>query len=155
MDDFAGNREDYANRHLTEAQKALAKKRLFAASFLQYALPGAPSLYYGDEVGMEGHKDPFNRRTYPWGREDTELLTHYRALGALRKACPALALGSIRFFKVADGRLGFRRSYAGQKLNIYLNCSSTAWEIPGDKVLFARGMDGASLLPMGMCITEV
>ncbi len=155
VDDFEGSREAYANRHLTEAQRALAKKRLFAASFLQYALPGAPSLYYGDEAGMEGHKDPFNRRTYPWGREDTELLTHYRALGALRKECPALGLGNIRFFKVADGRLGFRRSYNGQKLNVYLNCSSTAWEIPGDKVLFARGMDGTSLLPMGMCITEV
>ena len=40
------------------------------ASFLQFTLPGAPSIYYGDEAGMEGYRDPFNRRTFPWGRED-------------------------------------------------------------------------------------
>jgi hypothetical protein len=55
------------------------------ASFLQYTLPGAPSLYYGDEAGMEGYNDPFNRRTYPWGRENPELLSHHRNLGQLRK----------------------------------------------------------------------
>ena len=104
---------------------------------------------------MEGHKDPFNRRTFPWGQEDTELLTHYRALGALRKEYPVLCLGDIRFFKVADGRLGFSRSYNGKRLNIYVNCGHTLWEIPQEKVVFCCEMDGVSLLPMGMCITEV
>ncbi len=155
VDDFEGSRAEYANRHLTEAQRALAKKRLFAASFLQYTLPGAPSLYYGDEAGMEGYKDPFNRRTFPWGREDTELLAHYRALGALRKEQPSLCLGDIHFFKTVGGRLGFSRAYEGKRLNIYLNCGHTVWEIPAEKVVFSRGMDGTSLLPMGMCITEV
>ena len=104
---------------------------------------------------MEGHKDPFNRRSFPWGQEDAELLAHYRALGALRKEYPALCLGDIRFFKVADGRLGFSRSYDGKRLNIYVNCGHTLWEIPKEKIVFSKEMDGVSLLPMGMCITEV
>jgi glycosidase len=54
------------------------------ASFLQYMLPGSPSLYYGDEALMEGYKDPFNRRTFPWGQEDRELQAHFRLLGQLR-----------------------------------------------------------------------
>ena len=74
VDDFDGSREEKANRHLSCDQLALAKQRLLMASLLQYMLPGAPSLYYADEAGMEGYKDPFNRRTYPWGREDKQLL---------------------------------------------------------------------------------
>ena len=70
VDDFEGNRQEQAKRHLSPVQLTLAKERLLIASFLQYMLPGAPSLYYADETGMQGHKDPFNRRTYPWGLED-------------------------------------------------------------------------------------
>ena len=55
------------------------------ASCLQYFLPGVPSLYYGDEAGMQGFEDPLNRRPYPWGQEDGELLAHYAMLGRLRK----------------------------------------------------------------------
>lgn len=62
-----------------------AKKRLKVASVLQYTLPGVPSIYYGDEAGMEGCEDPFNRRCYPWGKEDTELISHFQSLGKLRK----------------------------------------------------------------------
>ncbi len=58
--------------------------------FLQFTLPGAPTVYYGDEVGLVGYADPFNRGTYPWGREDEELLAHYRRLGQLRRDNPAL-----------------------------------------------------------------
>ena len=85
VDDFDGSREEKAKRHLSRGQKEIAYQRLMMASFIQYMLPGSPSLYYGDEAGMEGGKDPFNRRTYPWGRENRELLTHHRLLGRLRK----------------------------------------------------------------------
>ena len=42
-----------------------------------------PCLYYGDEAGVQGFADPYNRAPYPWGREDEELLYHYRMLGLL------------------------------------------------------------------------
>ena len=85
VDDFEGSREELAKRHLSHNQYYTAQERLMRASFLQFTLPGAPSIYYGDEAGMEGGKDPFNRRTYPWGREDTDLRDHFLRLGRLRR----------------------------------------------------------------------
>ena len=55
------------------------------ASALQYTLPGVPCVYYGDEAGMEGFEDPFNRKCYPWGSADKALITWYKKLGAVRK----------------------------------------------------------------------
>ena len=57
------------------------KNLLKLAAFLLYTLPGVPSLYYGDEAGMQGGSDPFNRAGYPWGKEDDELLKFYKKLG--------------------------------------------------------------------------
>lgn len=87
VDDFEGSREELAKRHLSHNQYYTAQERLMLASFLQFTLPGAPSIYYGDEAGMEGGKDPFNRRTYPWGREDTDLRDPLPAAGT---AAPGL-----------------------------------------------------------------
>ena len=130
VDDFDGSREELATRRLSSEQRQLAKKRLKLATFLQYALPGSPSIYYGDEAGMEGGKDPFNRRTYPWGAEDGDLLAHYRALGQLRKEKEALRLGSIRFTHAEGGRLAFVREWAGQYVECYVNRMDTPWELP-------------------------
>ena len=69
---------------LSKEQYELGKKRLKLAACLQYFLPGVPSLYYGDEAGLQGFEDPLNRRPYPWGKEDKELLGHYAYLGRLR-----------------------------------------------------------------------
>jgi glycosidase len=52
---------------------------------IQYFLPGNPCLYYGDEAGVYGFKDPHNRKTYPWGREDEELIKFFQMLGKIRK----------------------------------------------------------------------
>ncbi len=84
-----------SSQKMTPDQRALGLKRLRIVTLLQFALPGVPCIYYGDEVGMEGYKDPFNRSTYPWGDEDTALLGWYRRLGACRRACPALGEGAI------------------------------------------------------------
>ncbi len=153
VDDFQGSREEYARRKLTPGQRQTATELLRIASFLQYALPGAPSIYYGDEVGMEGHKDPFNRRTYPWGQEDQTLLDHYKSLGDLRKTEEALRLGDITFFRFDSGRLGFSRSYNGKRLDIYINRSSEPWEVPTEKILLSRGLTD-KLVPMGYCVVE-
>ena len=129
------------------------------AGFLQYTLPGSPSLYYGDEAGVEGYKDPFNRRTYPWGREDRELLAHFRQLGQLRKGCQALRLGNIEFFKADDRRIGFTRSYETSKVRVYLNRGSEPWEIATGKLLFGHNIrtlaaDSIVLGHKGFCVIE-
>lgn len=129
VDDFDGSRADLAGRTLSAAHRELAKKRLKLASFLQFTLPGSPSIYYGDEAGMEGGKDPFNRRPFPWGMEDSELLAHFRALGQLRRCHPALRLGDIRFLQAEGGEITFLRSYEGQTLKIYVNQTTGAYAL--------------------------
>lgn len=62
-----------------------AKHKLKAASALQYFLPGLPTIYYGDEIGMQGYEDPINRRPFAEGFEDEELLAHYRYLGGIHR----------------------------------------------------------------------
>ena len=79
--------------------KALAKQRLKLALFFQMTFPGAPTIYYGDEVGLTGGEDPYNRATYPWadegGQADAELLADFKALTRLRSTYPVLRHGSI------------------------------------------------------------
>ena len=154
VDTFDGSREVLSQRHLTDDQKETALARLKLASFLQYMLPGSPSIYYGDEAQMEGHKDPFNRRTYPWGKENKDLISHYQSLGALRKHHPALGLGDIRFFCAHNHRLCFTRCYEGTTLRIYVNLNNAPWQIPKGNVLFAKKLEGNTLLPMGYCLIQ-
>ena len=68
-----------------------------AAVMIQMTWPGAPTLYYGDEAGLCGWTDPDNRRTYPWGREDGDLLDHYRMLGTFREKYCEFLTGETHF----------------------------------------------------------
>ena len=159
VDDFDGSREEKARRRLSRNQLEVARDRLMMSSFLQYTLPGCPSLYYADETCMEGYKDPFNRRTYPWGREDTEILGHFRCLGKLRTQNIALRLGDIRFTVASDRHLAYTRSAQGQTLSIYVNRSGDAWDIPAGRVTFGKNIDTIApdrltLGPRGFCVME-
>lgn len=89
-----------ALHHLGEDRDpALAKRRLRLAAFFQMTYPGAPTIYYGDEVGLGGGEDPFNRAPYPWadqgGHPDTALLADFRRLTRLRHELPVLRHGSL------------------------------------------------------------
>ncbi len=159
VDDFDGSREEKAKRKLSRNQFDVAWERLLMASFLQYTLPGSPSLYYGDEACMEGYKDPFNRRPYPWGREDEDFLNHFKRLGRLRREHEVLRLGDIRFFEAGDKHLGFTRSLNGKTYRIYCNRSGDKWEVPSGKMIFGYNLqvvapDWLTLGPRGYCITE-
>ena len=83
----------------TPEQVALAKRKLRLAVFFQMTYPGAPAIYYGDEVGVTGGDDPYNRGTYPWadrgGHPDDALLADFRRLTALRRDLPVLRHGSL------------------------------------------------------------
>ncbi|MBR3296868.1 MAG: 4-alpha-glucanotransferase [Firmicutes bacterium] len=70
-----------------------ARARLKLASALQYACPGVPCTYYGDEDCLQGWRDPENRAGYPWGREDKDMIYHYRLLGQVYSEHPALKGG--------------------------------------------------------------
>ena len=159
VDDFDGPREEQAKRTLSRQRQYQAYDRLLMASFIQYTLPGSPSIYYGDEAGMEGYRDPFNRRTYPWGREDQHLLNHYRRMGQLRRNNPALRLGDIRFFQAEDQRVGYIRSWEGRNLIVYINRSTDPWDIDPGTVIFGHNLqtiapDRVTIAPMGFCVVE-
>ena len=103
------SREWRAGFHLSPKQRRRGKDLLRAASLLLFCFPGSPTVYYGDEAGMEGFEDPFNRRTYPWGHEDRELIDWFRALGALRRDHSALRRGDIRYVAGKGPVLAFVR----------------------------------------------
>ncbi len=63
---------------------------------MQMTWPGSPTIYYGDEAGVCGWTDPDNRRTYPWGRENLELIEFFRYMTGIRKNCPAFRNGSLK-----------------------------------------------------------
>ena len=160
VDDFDGPREEQARRRLSRNSMDVAVDRLFMASFLQYTLPGSPSLYYGDEAGMEGYRDPFNRRPFPWGREDPEIQSHFLRLGQLRKNFEAFRLGDIQFFEARDKHIGFTRSYKGRTFRVYCNRSADPWEIPTNRLYFGMNMkviakDHLTIGARGFCVTEV
>lgn len=127
-------RSDRAAFRLSDAEYARAKAKLKLAALLLFAFPGSPTIYYGDEAGMQGFEDPFNRRTYPWGHEDADLLSHYKQLGKLRKAHSALRHGSIRYLVSSGGVLVFARESGNDMILCALNAgnsfASSAFSLP-------------------------
>ncbi len=110
-----------AAQTMTPDQRQLGLDRLRLAALLQYALPGMPCIYYGDEAGMEGYKDPFNRGTFPWENADVALTDWYRQLGAARRECPALAEGDFTPVESPEGTVCFIRRGEGAALLCAVN----------------------------------
>ena len=88
-------RDWQAQKHLSDSSRDRGLRLMRLASAMQFTLPGVPCIYYGDETGMEGYRDPFNRAPYPWNAQNEDLIKWYQALGKLRKTCPALKEGEL------------------------------------------------------------
>ena len=84
-----------SNYRLTDEEYEKAVTLLKASTVLQYTLPGFPSVYYGDEAGMQGGSDPFNRGFFPWGKENTTLTQWYKKLGSIRTSLDCLKEGEF------------------------------------------------------------
>ena len=115
------DRQWQAEATLTEEQRRLGVQRLKLASLMQFTLPGIPCIYYGDEAGMEGYKDPFNRGTYPWGRENAELLAWYRQLGKLRAVLSCLKEGRFTPLNADDHTIAYVREDSVDAVLVALN----------------------------------
>lgn len=76
---------------------------------IQMTWPGAPAIYYGDEAGVCGWTDPDNRRTYPWGNENLELIEFHRYMTELHRSLPALRLGSLKSLLTGDHLIAYGR----------------------------------------------
>ena len=86
--------------------------------------PGAPTLYYGDEVGVCGFTDPDNRRTYPWGHEDQELVAFHKEIIRIHKSCEELRTGSLMELKSDENFLAYARFRASMCSVVLMNCGN-------------------------------
>ncbi len=100
------------------------------ASLIQYTLPGVPSLYYGDEAGMQGMKDPFNRACFPWDNINKELYKWYKRLGEIRRGCKAFKEGSFEPLYAADGAIAYVRRSEENSVLTAVNNSNSELQIP-------------------------
>jgi len=138
-----------ADKELNAANLAIGKRRVELASLVQFTLPGAPTIYYGDEVGLTGADDPDDRRTYPWadlgGVPDQAMFTHYQTLAALRRDHAVLTAGDLRILLADDsaGVVAYGRKLPKQAALVVLNRSDqdqmvtipVAGYLPGGLVL--------------------
>ena len=103
------------------ADENLNKGIMKEAVTIQMTWPGAPTIYYGDEAGVTGWTDPDNRRTYPWGKEDIDLLEFHRAAIKVHKQYSALKTGSLIFLYTGYGLLSYGRFDKKNKIVVVLN----------------------------------
>lgn len=97
-------------------------RHLFALGcILQYGLPGIPCLYYGDEAGMCGYQDPFNRGCYPWGKEDAGLVAFLQILGKIRKDFPIFSEAEFIPVCFSDEVCSFVRKKGGRAILFAVN----------------------------------
>ena len=113
------------NFKLSQDKYDLAKSRLKVMSTLEFVLPGIPTIYYGDEIGMEGYKDPYNRKTYPWDKEDKEIFEHYKKLCQIRTKEKSLLKGDFDIKALSPHGLYIIRKYKDEELLIFIN---NKWE---------------------------
>ena len=99
------------------------------AVIMQMTWVGAPTVYYGDEAGVCGFTDPDNRRTYPWGHENKELIAFHREIIRIHKEHPALRTGSIKMLKWEENMLSYGRFLGEDKVIVIINNRSDLAEV--------------------------
>ena len=112
-----------ATKRLSAEQRRIGIQRLKVAATIQYTVYGIPSIFYGDEAGMEGYHDPFCRRPFPWGREEDSVVEFYRILGKIRRSHPVFEDGEFRVLWAKGGLLAYLREGRGEKLLILANAA--------------------------------
>ena len=153
--------EDRAAKHrtfLSENEYRHGKELLKLAVLIQMLLPGVPSIYYGDEAGLEGYNDPFNRKCYPWGGEDAGLLTWYRSVCAIRADSRTFfGNADCEVLHAADGVFAFRRTLENCRLVCIINrgeddfsaMATNGWRSLADSLPKEDGASYAGILADG------
>ncbi len=92
-----------------------------SAAIVQMTWPGAPTIYYGDEAGVCGWTDPDNRRTYPWGHENVELIEFHHYLTSIRTRNLAFRSGSFKPLLAENGVIAYGRFHANERGIVVVN----------------------------------
>ena len=132
---------ELAKRKLTAKKKEAAVRLLKIAAILQFTTYGIPSVYYGDEAGLEGYRDPFCRKPFPWGRENKDLLAFYSALGDLRAKNEALHGGDFRFLHITDEAFVYERKRDQNRVYTAVNLGkqTVEFDLPTETTDFFTG----------------
>lgn len=111
------------------AEEGVSLAVMREAIIMQMTWPGAPTLYYGDEAGLCGFTDPDNRRTYPWGRENRDLINFYREMIQIHRKSLALRKGSIKMLKAEPDLLAYGRFWGNEQIVVIINNSDHLKEV--------------------------
>ena len=111
------------------AEEGVSLAVMREAIIMQMTWPGAPTLYYGDEAGLCGFTDPDNRRTYPWGRENRDLINFYREMIQIHRKSLALRKGSIKMLKAEPDLLAYGRFWGNEQIVVIINNSDHLREV--------------------------
>ncbi len=125
-DDNAGQPNSVlAHLRLSESERAEGIKLLKIAAALQYTAYGIPSVFYGDEIGLEGYGDPFCRMPMPWGDIDgtyrSEILDYYRMLGRMRREEEAFDGGDFRILSHTESAIAYVREKNDSRVLVIAN----------------------------------
>ncbi len=134
------------------AEEYINKGVMREAVTVQMTWPGAPAVYYGDEAGVCGWTDPDNRRTYPWGNEDTELIQLHKELIRIHKSSGALRTGSVKFLTGQYGFISYGRFDRTDKFLVAVNNNS--YEVTVDINIWEIGISDDEYLERLILTTE-
>lgn len=98
---------------------------------LQFTIPGVPLIYYGDETGVTGGKDPDNRKSYPWENEDVDLIGFYKRIAHIRNGQDALKKGDFNIFDTEEDIFAFERVYENERIVVVVNVSNAQKVVRG------------------------
>ena len=118
-----------SSRKLSREDYKKAVKKLKLAYTLISTMPGIPCIFYGDEVGVQGYRDPFNRKTFPWGRENKELLDFYKQIGEIRTSENVYKKGRIKLLCCNEDIIAFARYEKREILITVINRSDKKFKI--------------------------
>lgn len=124
-----GGRAEQAAFRLSPEARFLGLARVRLAAAVLFTFPGSPTVYYGDEAGMEGCGDPFNRGSYPWGREDATMLDWFTCLGKLRQKRLSLQRGGLIWRRTEGALLVYSREIPGETTLTAVNGGAEPLEI--------------------------
>ena len=111
------------------ANEYVTKAVMREAVVMQMTWVGAPTVYYGDEAGVCGFTDPDNRRTYPWGHEDQELIAFHKEAIRIHKEHPALKTGSLKILGGEENILSYARFKGHDRIIVVINNRSERAEV--------------------------
>ena len=111
------------NHDMDRLARALDVDELRVAFAFLLSMPGAPFIYYGDEIGMQGYRDPFNRAFFCWDSHEKRLRPVLAQLAQLRHSCEAFRTGELRVLRAEDGILHYQRIGKTETAEIIVNRS--------------------------------